>query len=89
MNTILLLGPALPVLVTVWNLWRTRDRKITMITGPCTEVLRCHGWTHNGRVFPRAEGQFFSHPLDEEGITWCWGWKQEDVDALVVAYSLR
>ena len=25
----------------------------------------------------------------EESLTWCWGWKQEDVDALVVAYALK
>ena len=81
-------------------LWRNRRRKITVISyvvhgveipdrehKPIRTVIISKD---NGRIMSRDIDQgAFTVDEDEEGITWCWGWKQEDVDALVVSYTLR
>ena len=92
------------LLAEVWVLfhiqWQLRRRKITVISYvvhgveiPDREHKPIRTGTiskDNGRIMPRDIDQgAFTVDEDEEGITWCWGWKQEDVDALVVAYSLR
>lgn len=76
--------------------WRGRIRKMTVIAN-----ARIPGYPHspiytysidrrNGRITPRDLDQgAFSVDVDDEGITWCWGWEAEDVDALVVSYTLR
>lgn len=70
-------------------LWKFRDRKVTVLAYDGGEPIRTYAFVSpKDRIVPRALSAWVQ-PLANEGITWCWGWKQEDVDALVVANVLR
>ena len=85
----------------VWVLWRQRRRKITVISYALRglEDTYPHEPIRTYCIYRDKEsGRFSLRDVDkgaysvfasDEGITWCWGWKQEDVDALVVSYTLR
>lgn len=86
-------------------IWRSSARKATVIAYALSGLEdRPHnpihtyisrqpdGGTHSIRCIRRGsdiDKGAFSVVDSDYGKTWCWGWKQEDVDALCAAYALR